>query len=73
MDWEPQDLPAHQRQEMAESYKKHMIYGLMWVAGGTIVTALTISSGQGGIIAWGAIVFGLFDFFRGFNGWMKFK
>lgn len=73
MDWEPNELTAEQRKEVAEGYKKHMIYGLLWMGGGALVTVATISSGRGGIITWGAILFGAFDFFRGFNGWMKFK
>jgi len=73
MDWDPNELTAEQRQEVADSYKKHMLYGVLWIAGGAIVTVLTISSGRGGIIAWGAMLFGAFDFFRGLNGWMKYK
>ncbi len=48
-----------------------MWLGAMWCAGGIIVTVLTYyaaaSSAGGGtyIIAWGAIVFGAIQFFRG--------
>lgn len=73
MDWRPEDLTAEQRQEMADHYKKHMLYGFLWAAGGTAVTVVSINSGQGGIIAWGAIIFGIYDFFKGLNGYMTYK
>lgn len=73
MDWDPNELTAEQREEVAAAYRKHMIYGVLWIAGGAIVTVATISAGKGGIIAWGAMLFGAFDFFRGFSGWMKYK
>jgi hypothetical protein len=49
------------------------------VAGGTVVTIATYSaaasSPTGGryIVAWGAIVFGIIDFFRGLFGWLENK
>jgi len=67
------------RREMASKKARHMLYGVLWAVGGTIFTAVTYqkaaSSPSGGtyFVAWGAIVFGLFDFFRGLFGWLKYK
>ena len=40
--------------------RKDMIYGVLWCIGGTVATATDI-----GIIFWGAIVFGTFQFLMG--------
>ena len=50
--------------------QKHMLYGALWCIGGTLVTALTYqaAANKGGgsyVVAWGAIVFGAIQFFRG--------
>jgi hypothetical protein len=49
--------------------KKNMLYGGLWCVGGTVVTALTYSAAAAGggryVVAWGAIVFGAVQFFRG--------
>jgi hypothetical protein len=51
--------------------KKNMLYGALWCIGGILVTAFTYqaaaSSPTGGhyIVAWGAIIFGAIQFFRG--------
>lgn len=53
-----------------------MLYGTLWAIGGTVVTAVTYSAASGGgvyVIAWGAIVFGIIDFFIGLFGWLKYK
>ncbi|HEY3321437.1 MAG TPA: hypothetical protein VGP72_13275 [Planctomycetota bacterium] len=73
VDWEPEDLSREQRLEMAEAYKRHMLYGALWFFGGLIVTVATMSGGGRFILAWGAIIFGAIDFLRGLSGWMKFK
>ncbi len=47
---------------------KDMLIGGLWCVGGGIVTALTYSMASSGgryVIAWGAIVFGAVQFFRG--------
>lgn len=47
---------------------KNMLFGAIWCIGGTLVTALTYQAASAGghyIIAWGAIVFGAFQFLRG--------
>ncbi len=49
--------------------EKNILYGGLWCAGGIIITAVTYSaaSDDGGhyFIAWGAIIFGAIQFFRG--------
>ena len=72
-DWEPHELPNEQRKELADAYFRHMIYGILWTVGGTVVTLLTLSSGRGGIVFWGAIIFGIYDFFKGLVGWLKYR
>ncbi|MCU7615410.1 SDR family oxidoreductase [Chryseobacterium sp. GMJ5] len=42
-----------------------VLYGGLWLAGGLIVTVISVASGKGGIIAYGAIIFGGIQFFRG--------
>ena len=58
-----------------DAAKKNMIFGSLWLIGGCVVTAVTfaIASGGGGsyIIAWGAIVFGAIQFFRGLSQYSK--
>ena len=48
---------------------KNMLYGALWCIGGLIVTAVTYSnaSNEGGtyVVAWGAIVFGGYQFIKG--------
>lgn len=44
---------------------KDVLYGGLWLAGGVIVTLISVSNGNGGIIAYGAIIFGGIQFFRG--------
>lgn len=64
------------RQAMASQYKRHMLYGILWAGGGTAVTIATYEAASAGgffIVAWGAIIFGIVDFFRGLFGWLKYK
>lgn len=68
-----------EQQKLAEKYKRRMGYGLLWFIGGLIVSLITYvaaaTSPTGGpyIVAWGAIIYGLFDISRGFRGWYKLK
>ena len=67
---------AEGRQVLAAAYKKHMIYGALWFAGGTVVTVFTFATAKPGgsyWVAWGAMLFGLIDFFRGWIGWRKHR
>jgi hypothetical protein len=50
--------------------RKNMLYGALWCIGGVVVTALSYqasANGGGGkyFLAWGAILFGGIQFFRG--------
>jgi hypothetical protein len=56
--------------EPDEAGSRNMIFGALWCFGGIVVTALTLSaaSATGGgmyVVAWGAILFGVAQFFRG--------
>jgi len=51
-----------------ENAKKDMLYGALWCGGGTIATLAHI-----GFIFWGAIVFGAFQFLRGFFNYFSNK
>jgi hypothetical protein len=50
---------------------KNMLYGALWCAGGTVLTVATLAAAvakEGGgtyVVAWGAIIFGAIQFFRG--------
>jgi hypothetical protein len=57
-----------QKKANREVARKNMVFGAIWCIGGTLVTALTYQAASGGghyIIAWGAIIFGGFQFLRG--------
>lgn len=73
MDWAPEDLSKEQRQEMVDYYKRHMIYGALWFIGGSLITVISLTNGNGGVITYGAIIYGIYDFFRGLNGWMTYR
>lgn len=45
--------------------KNDVLYGGLWLAGGVIVTLVSVSSGRGGVIAYGAMIFGGIQFVRG--------
>lgn len=45
--------------------KKDLLYGGLWLVGGLIITILTFNFGSIGFIAYGAIIFGDIQFFRG--------
>lgn len=42
-----------------------VLYGALWFFGGLIVTIASVASGKGGVIAYGAVIFGGIQFFRG--------
>lgn len=53
---------------LREAGQKDMLYGALWCIGGIVVTVATMSAASGGgtyVVAWGAIVFGAIQFFRG--------
>ena len=54
--------------EQVSPGKKNMLYGALWCIGGIVVTAATYDAAEPGgayVVAWGAIVFGAIQFFRG--------
>jgi hypothetical protein len=58
---------------MRSAAEKRMLYGALWCIGGILTTGATYvaASGPGGgryVVAWGAIVFGAIQFFRGLSG-----
>ena len=67
------------KQIMADKCARQMLFGILWVIGGIVVTAVTYnaaaSSPTGGryFVAWGAVLFGIYDFFKGLFGWLKYK
>ena len=73
MDWDPNELTASQRQEMVESAQRHMFYGFLWMAGGIGITYYSMTNGNGGVITYGAIIYGVYDFFKGLNGWITYR
>lgn len=55
-------------QQAKEAGQKNMMFGALWCIGGIVVTALTYSAASEGgsyVVAWGAIIFGAVQFFRG--------
>jgi hypothetical protein len=72
-DWEPHELSLEHRKEFADAYFRKMMFGLLWAGGGTLVTVWSMTNGRGGILFWGAIIFGIYDFFKGLNGWLKYR
>lgn len=66
-----ENLEEARAKVVQEAAHKNMLHGGLWCAGGILVTALTYgaAAGSGGgkyVVAWGAIVFGGIQFFRGF-------
>ena len=54
---------------ISEAGQKDMVFGALWCIGGIVVTVATYGAAASGggtyIVAWGAIVFGAIQFFRG--------
>lgn len=53
--------------EMKSARKKGMIFGLLWFFGGLAVTIFTYNAASEGgtyIVAWGAMLWGIIQFFR---------
>jgi len=64
------NLLALRSKAIKNAGQKNMLYGALWCIGGIIVTAVTFTAASGGgtyIIAWGAIIFGAIQFFRGLS------
>lgn len=64
------DLAKAKSDLIRETGNKNMLYGALWAIGGTVVTMATYSAAKGGgtyIVAWGAILFGIVQFFQGLS------
>ena len=56
------------REEKRTAGGKNMLYGALWCIGGLLVTFLTYSAASDGgtyVVAWGAVIFGVIQFFKG--------
>jgi len=62
-------MVANIEQEIRTAKKSHggrqMIYGALWFIGGTVLTLASLGSDGGGILFWGAILFGAIQFLYG--------
>ena len=68
------NLTQMRSEAIRKAGKKEMLYGALWCVGGTIVTVATYAAASGGgtyIIAWGAIIVGAIQFFRGLWQWSR--
>ncbi len=59
-----------------EAGKKNMLYGAVWCILGIVITAGTLffAASKGGgsyVVAWGAIIFGAIQFFKGLFQFLK--
>ena len=62
------NLSEMRAKAVREAGNSDMLYGALWCIGGIVVTVATMSAASGGgtyVVAWGAIVFGGIQFFRG--------
>lgn len=63
------NLQAQMREAKRSAANENMIYGALWCIGGLLVTIITYSaaSESGGtyVVAWGAVIFGAIQFFKG--------
>ena len=62
------NLQNQYNKEKKEAGNKNMMYGALWCVGGILVTVLTYSAASDGgtyVIAWGAVIFGAIQFFKG--------
>ena len=57
------------RHILAGQHQRGMLYSMLWVGGGIGLTAAT----QGFLIFWGAVVFGLYAFFKNLVGWLRYR
>jgi hypothetical protein len=63
------------REARVSGYKRRMRNGILWAIGGVIVTAWTYVFAPDGkyFVFWGAVIYGIFDFFSGLIGWLKYR
>jgi hypothetical protein len=66
-------LSKDERKALSSVYFRHMMAGILWCVAGAVLTVATLAIGKGaGVIFYGAIIFGVIDFFRGLFGWMRY-
>ena len=68
------NLPRMWSEAIGAAAKREMLYGALWCIGGTAVTVVTYSLASKGapfIVAFGAIIFGAIQFFRGLVQWIR--
>ena len=68
------NLIRMRKEAVGAAGKKEMLHGALWCIGGITVTAVTYSLASEGapfIIAFGAIIFGAIQFFRGLAQWLR--
>jgi TolB protein len=64
------------RREMSRQGLRKMFFGLLWAVGGLTVTIYSIThpSNEGAFfIFWGAVLYGLIDFFMGLAQWLQYR
>lgn len=64
------NLARLRSEDIREVGKKNMLYGALWCIGGIVVTVVSYSAASGGgtyIVAFGAIIFGAIQFFKGLS------
>lgn len=62
------------KKALVEKNKKRMTRGLIWTVVGIVLTCGTLAFSDklgGGVLFWGAIVFGFIDFIAGLIGWLS--
>ena len=62
------------KKALLEKNKKRMTRGLIWTVVGIVLTCGTLAFSDklgGGVLFWGAIVFGFIDFIAGLIGWLS--
>lgn len=61
------NLLEQMEEERKSSRKKNMIFGLLWFVGGLAVTIFTYNAASDGgtyVVAWGAMLWGIIQFFK---------
>jgi hypothetical protein len=63
------------REARVRGYKRRMRNGILWAIGGVIVTGWTYVVAPDGkyFVFWGAVIYGIIDFFSGLIGWLKYR
>ena len=64
------------RKAMASVGLRRIRAGALWAVGGTAVTVYTYMSATAGgsyVVAWGAVIFGVYDMIRGLIVWLKYR